>query len=298
MKRLFHVRSILSCIIFSIALTITLVGHASAQTATPQFNTPEREQIVADNSETIRQTKLMLSHVNFAAVAIELENYASAGAHIQSAISIADSLSSSDFHVLRNVRLKYGRIDYDIDGQDQSLYVPRLKDEFSMERVDEFLSSTNNDGELANEVKAVHAKIGLDLELVKVSLNSAQELFVVGNYSGASKALWEVYESALIEEEQIRYPLWAVHDNLKLVESFIDQNEHRKARLALKNAVVSLESYRNEAGNLSNSQEVAELEKQLLSFQQELDAVNPTTSQVAINKVSEWASKIRSWYQR
>ena len=282
---------------FFIGLLLNSIS-AFAQQNTPPFRTDEQKQVVERFDETIKQTKIMLAHVNLASVAIELSRYKLAKEHIITALNIANTLNPQSFLSIGDTRLRYGKITYEIEGKEQEFYLPYQGEKFSIERVRTLIGRIEPDRIKKTDANVVHSRISLDLFEIRKALEMALTLIEKENYNDTLIALRDVYKGALYEEKEIKYPLWAVHDNLKLAESLIIQKDYIGARFALESAFDALDNFKKEAGERNRSDEIIELQEQMTLLRKELQKMDPSIKQTTIEKFGRLAGTVRGWFRR
>jgi len=279
-------------IIGGFLLSLFLVPHVLAEDKKDGDKDPE---LFHEEKIQHLQANKLLAQINLAALAIDLDLASEALKNLEAAEKVAAELEQNAPSFKSSTTLKYGKVSYDVKGESKDYYIPLHEDSFVIrgyEPVFKYFSDPKIEETAAG---LVHVEVYLDLRKVKQALTDAKKNLKNKKLGEASLALAKVSEGAIISEQVISSPVWAVHDNLALARSLLKEKNFTAARLALKSSKGELSRLEKDKVVTDKDSAIADLKKDIASLESDLSKQDPTLTERIKHKLSTWMKTVKSW---
>lgn len=237
----------------------------------------------------------MLSYVNLAYIAIDMGKYNRAVSDVQAAQAAADQLETDSPTFVTETKLKYGKLTYDIKGQEVNYYIPDTNGAFVLPDYDGFFTNTNSNEIISRDARMVKASLDVDLRQANKSLGFAASDLKNERYNSARVELAELHQGALIGQTDVENPVWLIHDNLRLAQGLLDRKQYNDAQFALEHAREQLDSYKNIASTQNNADIIRKLDSEIIATEMRLQGKNPVSAQKAEREINQWIHTVDGW---
>ena len=245
--------------------------------------------------ESLLHVNKMLSYVNLAYIATDMGMYDRAASDIREAQAIASNLEIDFPTFVTEARLNYGKLSYDIKGEQVSYYIPEINNTFAVNDYDHFLQTRNAAGVIERDARTVSASLEIDLRHAKELLNTAFNDLKHERYNSARVELAELHQSALIAEASVKRPTQSIHDNLRLTQALISSNQYESAQYSLEHAREQLDAYKRNPLGLADSRTLLKMDTQIIAMEMRLKGKNPVKVQKAERRIGQWINTVDGW---
>jgi len=245
--------------------------------------------------ETLSQANKMLGYISLAYFSSDLDLTDSAMVDIAAAQRLAGRLENLAPTFVTESRIKYGKITYDIKGEERSYYIPVVDDEYLMRDYDDILNSRKGIDVVERDARLVTAKLNLDFRQVSRYLIIALNDIRNERYNSARVALGTLYHSALADESNVEQPLRSIHDNLKLAQSLLGGKQYTSARFSLEHAREQLDILEQANPTRVDSQSILKVGGEMFSLEKQLRDKNPELLLKAEHEVDNWIRTVDGW---
>jgi hypothetical protein len=245
--------------------------------------------------ESLLHVNKMLSYVNLAYIATDMGMYDRAASDIREAQAIASNLEIDSPTFVTEARLDYGKLTYDIKGEEVSYYIPEINNAFVVSDYDHFLQSKNVSGIIERDAKAVSASLEIDLRHAGKVLNTAFDDLKHDRFNSARVELAELHQDALIAESNVKSPSRSIYDNLRLTQALINSNQYESAQYSLEHAREKMDSFKRNTLELADSKTLLTLDSQIIAMEMRLKGKSPLQVQKADRKIGQWINTVDGW---
>jgi hypothetical protein len=250
---------------------------------------------LASYGASLLHVSKMLSYVNLAYIAIDMRMFDRAVSDIREAQTISSNLEIDSPTFVSEEKIKYGKLSYDINGEEVSYYIPVIKGVFAVPDYDSFLASKNEDEIIERDAHVVSASLEIDLRHAKTLLSNALNDIKYERYNSARVELHELHQNALIAEADVQDPAWSIHDNLRLTQSLLNSNQFASAQYSLEHAREQLDAFKRNAAGLADSKILLKLDTEIITMEMQLKGENPVIVQKAERRIDQWINTVDGW---
>lgn len=274
---------------------------ASASTDTISKSSARMEKPAANSAteqyrEALSQANKMLGYVNLAYLATDLNLTDRAVADITAAQIIASQLEKNAPTFVSESKLKYGKLTYDIKGEERNYYIPVLDDVFVVRDYDGIFKSASVLDIVERDARLVNARLDIDIRQVNTALKNALNDVKNERLNSAKVALSEIYQGALTDESEIETPIWAIHDNLKLSQNLISNQQYDSVQFALEHARESLNALEQSDQSIPDATTMKKLDGEIMAMEKQLRANKPGMLHKAELKINQWLHTVDGWF--
>lgn len=270
---------------------------ASVGTFTP--TTAESENVSSSFSKTYQKSlshvNKMLSYVNLAYIATDMGKYDRAISDVREAQAIASNLEIDSPTFVTESKLEYGKLTYDIKGEQVSYYIPKINNTFVIPDYDHFLQSKNMSGAIKRDARTVSARLDVNLNHVGKLLSTAFNDLKQERYNSTRVELAELHHSALISEANVKRPQRSIHDNLRLTQALINSSQYKSAQYSLEHAREELDAYKQNPLKVADSKTLLKMDTQIIAMEMRLKGKAPVKIQKADRRIGQWINTVDGW---
>jgi hypothetical protein len=245
--------------------------------------------------ESLLHVNKLLSYVNLAYIATDMGMYDRAASDIRDAQAIASNLEIDSPTFVSEARLNYGKLTYDIKGEEVSYYVPEINNAFVVPDYDHFLQSKNISGVVERNAHTVSASLEIDLRHTSKLLSTAFNDLKHERYNSARVELAELHQNALIAESAVKRPAQSVHDNLRLTQALINSKQYKSAQYSLEQAREQLDAFKQNTLGQADSKTLLKLDTQIITMEMRLKGTSPLKVQKAERRIGQWINTVDGW---
>jgi hypothetical protein len=248
--------------------------------------------------ESLLHANKMLSYVNLAYIATDMGMYDRAASDIREAQAIASNMELDSPTFVTEARLDYGKLTYDIKGEEVSYYIPEINNAFVVSDYDHFLQSKDVSGVIERDAKAVSASLEIDLRHVGKVLSIAFDDLKHDRFNSARVELAELHQDALIAESNVKRPSRSIYDNLRLTQALINDNQFESAQYSLEHAREKMGAFKRNTLGLADSKTLLTLDSQIIAMEMRLKGKSPLQVQKADRKIGQWINTVDGWMNK
>jgi hypothetical protein len=245
--------------------------------------------------ESLLRVNKLLSYVNLAYIATDMGMYDRAASDIRKAQAITSNLEIDFPTFVSEDRLKYGKLTYDIKGEEVSYYVPEINNAFVVPDYDHFLQSKKVSGVVERDAQTVSASLEIDFRHADKLLSTAFNDLKNERYNSARVELAELHQNALIAESTVKRPARSAHDNLRLTLALINNKQYGSAQYSLEHAREELDAFKHNTLGQADSKTLLKLDTQIIAMEMRLKGTNPLKAQKAEHRIGQWINTVDSW---
>jgi len=244
---------------------------------------------------SLAKVNKMLSYINLAYIEIDMGKYGRAVSDARSAQVAASQLETNSPTFVTESKLKYGKLTYDIKGQEVNYYVPDSAGAFVIHDYDGFLTNTSSDNVIERDARMVNASLDVDLRQANKALSFAVNDLQNERYNSARVELAELHQGALTGETDIENPVWSIHDDLRLTQALLDMKQYSSAQFSLEHAREQLDIYKNIASEPDNADIIRKLDNEIVAMEMRLQGKSPVSAQKAEREINMWIHTVDGW---
>mgnify|MGYP003393236046 CR=1 FL=1 len=235
-----------------------------------------------------------VAHINYARVALAMQNGDLARQHITQARNMSTIITGATTEQRRIAHVAAGRVVYELDAVRQHNYFPI---EVGRAEVKEM-----SDGPLwANNSLAVRdagiVSLTLDLthEKAESYLAQAETDIAAGKLKDAEIKLGELTDAVVTLENGVSAPIDKARDNIALAQNFIAAKNYDGARFALAHADDALDAMQKDAQYKPHHTHIAAMHKEVKDMRDVITKKDPTMLQKTGVTLSRWITELKSW---
>jgi hypothetical protein len=279
------------------AMLTGFAAAALAGTPDPQIGESDAmpDTLVQQAAKNHALAHKMMGHINLAQMALNLHLPAEAEEQVRSALGIEKTLESQMPELTINSSFEFGKVTYDDKSTMKDNYIPVIDEVFLVNEFDEIYKHANVVDVDQLSAGVVHIQVSADLLQVKDALRQAENAITSEDYGVAAAALQDVFNNAIINEEEVDDPNVMITENLALAKAFVAQEQYDNARLTVEHVQDKLKDARK--GDLKGIDEksLASFSTQLEHIRADLRQKDPTLLQRVSNGLDHWEKKISGW---
>lgn len=279
-------------------LGLVLMPLAAIAAEGEETNPEKMKRELAEQRQATRTlSHKMMGHVNLAELALDVSLGDEALNQLQKAKKIASQLQAEAPQVVSSTQYKYGKLTYKFEDQTKHYYVPVIDDLFLLSEYQETHHTFG--GEDLEEIDAgvVEVTISADLREVLRALADAEAKIGAKDIPGARIALSNIFKNSITDEEVVRDPVWAVHDNLALAQNFAQDGNYDAARLALGHAAKRLKELEKNSKDATATADFKSMHGEVTKLQADLRKNDPSLPQRVRDRVSTWMERMETLYR-
>lgn len=268
-------------------------GQPPAKRAAPA---QPADPVASQRAELALLAHKMMGHVNLAALALDSQLPDAAVDHIATARKLARQLERELPRIKSDTTLEYGKLSYSVEDEQKDYYVPILDDVFLLSDYHQTYRAFRESDLEESDAGVVRVTLRGDLREVEKALDSASKALAAKRSGEAANDLRAAFKSALVDEEVVTDPTWAVYDNLALARNMIGERHYHGARLVLDHAQKRLTELEKTHAGESEKAEFRDMHTEIESLSRRLETEDPSLLQSADQLVHGWMTKVRGWF--
>lgn len=257
---------------------------------------PAADPLARQQGERALLAHKMMGHVSLAALALDSQLPEAAVDHIATARKLARQLDRAAPRVESETTLEYGKLSYSLEDEQKDYYVPILDDVFLLSDYHQTYHAFRKSALEEQEAGVVRVTIRADLRAIEQALDSASKALAARHPGEAAEDLRAAFKGALVDEEVVTDPTWAIYDNLALARNMIGEHHYHGARLVLDHAQKRLDELEKAHGRESEKAEFRDMHAEIASLSNRLETEDPTLLESADHLVHGWMTRVRGWF--
>jgi hypothetical protein len=237
----------------------------------------------------------MMGHINLAQMALSLHLPAEAEEQVRSALDIEKTLEAQMPQLTINSSFEFGKVTYDDRSTMKDHYIPVIDDVFLVNEFSDTYEHANVVDVDQVSAGVVYIQVSADLIQVEDALKQAEHAIKSEDYEVAATALADVFNNAIVNEEEVDDANLMIAENLALAKAFVAQEQYDSARLTVEHVQDKLKDAKK--GDLKGIDEesLAKFSTQLEHIRADLRKKDPTLLQRVANGLDHWEKKVAGW---
>ncbi|MFO0691897.1 MAG: YfdX family protein [Myxococcota bacterium] len=253
------------------------------------------DPVAAQRAELQLLAHKMMGHVNLSALALDSGLPEAAAEHVATARKLASELERQVPQSTTDTTLRYGKLTYRFEDVEKDYYVPILDDVFLLSDYRQTFRAFRETDLEETEAGVVRVTLRADLRKVEHALDETAARIAARHPREAAESLRSIFRDALVEEEIVTDPTWAIYDNLALARNLVAEHHFKGARLVLSHAQKRLDELEKRSFEAASKGAYHDMHAQIEALSKKLEREDPTLLESADRSIHDWMAKVRSW---
>lgn len=235
-----------------------------------------------------------VEHVNFARVAIAMNNTLLAKEHISQARNMASMIKDASTETSLISEIESGRIVYKYETEYKYHYFPIQTGPVQVKTMDSGPLWATNDLAVT-DADIVYLTLDLTGDKAAMHLDAADKAINSGLMKEADIQLAQLTEAVVMVDSKVAMPSVKAHDNIALARNFIAGKNYEGASYALKHADDALDEMQKDNNNKARVADIAMMRKDVSDLQAYIAKKDPNMIQKANVKMDKWWKDLNNW---
>jgi hypothetical protein len=245
-----------------------------------------------DNPRTAATS--FIEHVNFARIALAMNNINLARQNINYARNMVKVIKSATSEQRKVTEVESGRIIYKYDTAYKYHYFPIQTGPVQVKTMGTGPMWAKNDLAVI-EADIVYLTLDLTGNNAENHLDKTMEAISAKNLKLADKHLAELTEEIVTVDSIVSTPNIKASDNITLARNFIAGENYEGAAYALKHADDALDEMQNDNNNKAKIDKIAAMRKDVGNLQEYVAKKDPSMIQKMNSRVDSWWKDLKDW---
>lgn len=235
-----------------------------------------------------------LNHITDARVAIALQDYSGAAAHIAAAEKALVFLREHYREANKKITMESGRVVYNYDTLEKAHYFAVTSQPLEVRQVSKGPAWAKVNTLAVTDAEVAYVTLDLNGTAPEKGLAKARKALEQGYYSDSDRVLAKLTTQVVALDGQQHLPQQVASDNIALAREFLSMNNYAGAQFALKHADATLTQLANDSSANSN-EHVEAMRKELQMLQSEVSSENRGLLARIDDRLQEWWEALKRW---
>jgi hypothetical protein len=270
-----------------------LAGQPDA-TATTAAETPDPFIQQATHDETLAHK--MMGHISLAQMALSENLPDEARLQINRAKGLEETLAANRPELTIDSNFEYGKITYDDESVVKDHYIPVIDDVLLVSDYAGIYSHGKSIDVNQKSAGVMHLSVSVDLREVRNGLDRASAAIDKEDYVAADVALADVFQNAIVDEQEVDDPRLLIAENLALARAFVNEGQYDSARLTLDHVKDHLKIARKDKLAGIDTATLDKFADELDQMRADLRKKDPNMLARISTRLSGWSEEVSSWF--
>lgn len=282
----------------AVALLATFILQAGWVTegmaAVPIAEAAAKEEFAGAVEAPEDMAQQFVAHVNYARVAIAMDDVELAQTHIRIARELVGLLKQENLEQRKVVQVESGRVVYAYDTDYKYHYFPVGGKPVEVQKVAKpFWASS---GTLAvTDADVVYLSLDVSGNEAEKGLAKASKALEQDYVSDADRYLAKLTDKVVKVDKKQALPQVVARDNISLARNFLSMENYNGARFALKHAGLALNSLEKKAVDAARKERIVAMRQDIAQLQKDILARDPGLLQKADARMENWWNDLKNW---
>jgi len=238
----------------------------------------------------------MMGHISLAQMALDMKLPDEASAQINRAAGLEETLAARRPELTIDSEFEYGKITYDGESVMKDHYIPVIDDVLLVSDYDDIYTHGKAIDINQESAGVMHLSVSVDLREVQAGLDKATKAIDDKDYTAAENALAEVFQNAIVDEQEVNDPRLLIAENLALAKAFVNEGQYDSARLTLDHVKDHLKMARKEKVAGIDEATLDRFSTELDQMRADLREEDPTLLERVSARLTSWSDTVASWF--
>lgn len=266
----------------------------TASTVTAAQTPVDDKSLLVSTTAQQDAAQSFIEHINYARVALAMNNRPLAKQHIAQAQQLYTSLKNAASGYDPSTRIESGRVSYDYDQENRYHYFPISAGPIELKSLKEGPVWAKK-GLAVTDAEIVYLTLDLGAPDTEKHLTLASAAIDNNNVKDAQAQLAKLTDEVVDTEEAVAVPLEKARDNIALARNFTAMQNYDGARFALKHADNALDQMEQDQAYAGQRARITAMRSEVATLQDNIAGNDPTMLQKADASLDKWWNDLKDW---
>ena len=238
-----------------------------------------------------------VAHINYARVALAMENGPIAQQHIDQARSMVVLITSATTEQRRVQNVVAGRVNYTFDTVHKYNYFPLEAGPMKIKEVSDGPIWAKN-SLAVTDAEIVMLTLDLSNDKAETYLTEAEAYVKEGKFVEAQIKLGELTDAVVSVDNRVSVPVDKAHDNISIAQNFLRGQNYDGARYALGHADDALDEMQKDDAYKSYQPGISAMRKEVKDMRDLIIKKDPSLLQKSSAQLDQWMKDLKIWARK
>lgn len=269
-------------------------AHATDTITTSTATTSTAPISAAAATDPRVAAEAFIAHVNYARVALAMENKELAQQHIVQARTMNAIVTSALTEQRHVAHVEAGRVIYTFDTEHKYNYFPIDLSAVEFKEVSDGPLWAKN-SLAVTDAEFVYLTLDLSNDKAEGYLAGAEVAIAAGNLREAQVKLGALTDAVVTIDAKVAMPLDKARDNIGIAQNFVKAQNYDGARYALAHADEALDAMRQDDTFKAQRPAIITMRQEITELRDIITRKDPTLLQKTGAQLDKWMKEVKSW---